>query len=163
MSMDVEIQGPTRICAATGRELKSGERFYGVLLDESGRFVRRDFAPEAWTTPPPGAIAYWSGRIPGTEKPRKPTFNDDLLLDCFTHLANAYEPDRLNFRYVVALLLMRRKRLKFEDAFRDESGRDVLMLRDSRSGTVHNVVDPRLTDEQMTSVQDEVFRVLGWE
>src|SRR5690349_13689558 len=125
--MDVEIQGPTRVCAVSGRDLKPGERFYGVLVDTNGQFVRRDFAAEAWTTPPPGAVAYWAGRVPDAEKPRKPTFNDDLLLDCFHHLAATNEPDRLNFRYVVALLLMRRKRLKFEDAYRDEHRRDVLM------------------------------------
>jgi len=162
MPMDVQIQGPTRVCAASGRELKPGEKFYGVLLEETGQFVRRDFAPETWTAPPQGAVAYWVGRIPAADRPRKPTFNDDLLIDCFGHLADASEPDRLNFRYVVALLLMRRKRLKFEDSYRDESGRDVLMLRDSRTGSLHNVVDPRLTEEQMTAVQDEVFKVLGW-
>lgn len=161
--MELEIQGPTRVCAGSGRELRPGERFYGALVDEAGKFVRRDFATEAWTTPPPGTIAYWAGRVPASERPRKPTFNDDLLLDCLTHLTGTGEPDRLNFRYVVALLLMRRKRLKFEDAFRDEAGRDVLILKDARGGAVHQVVDPRLTDEQISAVQDEVFRVLGWE
>lgn len=161
--MEIEIQGPTRVCAVSGRELKPGERYYGVLTDEAGHFIRRDFAAEAWTTPPDGVVAYWAGRVPAADRPRKPAFNDDLLLDCFTHLSDTNEADRLNFRYVVALLLMRRKRFKFEDAYRDEAGRDVLLLRDARGGTVHKVVDPRLNDEQITTVQDEVFRVLGWE
>ena len=161
--MSIDIQGPTRLCAGTGRELRPGERFYGVLVEEAGRFVRRDFAADAWTLPPSGAVAYWAGRVPAAERPRKPAFNDDLLRDCFAHLAAATEPDRLNFRYVVALLLMRRKRLKFEDASRDAAGRDVLVLREPKTGAVHHVVDPRLTDEQMAAVQDEVFQVLGWE
>ena len=46
---------------------------------------------------------------------------------------------------------------------RDEAGRDVLVLKDSKSGTVHQVADPRLTDDQIAAVQAEVFRVLGWE
>ena len=161
--IDYEIQGPTCICSVTGRELKAGDRFYGALVEDGGKLIRRDYAAEAWPGPPEGAVAYWSGRVPAADKPRKPVINDDLLLDCFDRLAGSSDPQKLNFRYVAALLLMRRKRFKFEDAIRDESGRDVLLVRDSRGGTMHQVVDPRLTDEQVTAVQAEVFRVLGWE
>ena len=85
-----------------------------------------------------------------------------LLLDCFHRLKDSADPDGLNFRYVAALLLMRRKRFRFEDVFRDEAGRDVILLRDARGGAVHQVIDPRLTDDQIAAVQAEVFRVLGW-
>lgn len=159
---DFDIQGPTRVCAVSGRELKPGDKYFAVLADEDGKFVRRDYAADAWPGPPPGAVAFWAGRIPSSDRPRKPVFNDELLLDCFDHLAGAAEPDRVSFRYVVALLLMRRKRLKFEDVVR-EDGRDVLLLRDARHGTVHRVADPRLTEDQTAAVQDEVFRVLGWQ
>ena len=160
---EYEISGVTRVCAATGRELKPGDRFYGALVDEGGKFVRKDYAADAWSGPPPGNVADWSGRVPAADKPRKPVVNDDLLLDCFDRLKGSNDPDGLNFRYVAALLLMRRKRFRFEDAIRDDAGRDVMLLRDARGGAVHQVTDPRLTDEQITTVQAEVFRVLGWE
>ena len=159
---DYEIQGPTRVCAATGRELRPGDRFHGVLLEEGGRFVRKDYAADGWAGPPAGAVAYWSGKVPAADKPRKPAINDELLLDCFDRLTDTTEPDGLNFRYVAALLLMRRKRFKFEDALRDEAGRDVLLVRDARGGKVHRIADPRLTEGQVAAVQAEVFRVLGW-
>ena len=161
---DYEIQGPTRVCAATGRELKPGDRFYGVLVEDGGKLVRRDYAADAWSGPPAAALAYWSGKVPAADnKPRKPVVNDELLLDCFERLKDSADPDGLNFRYVAALLLMRRKRFKFEDAFRDEVGRDVMLVRDARGGAVHQVADPRLTDDQVAAVQAEVFRVLGWQ
>lgn len=161
---DYEIQGPTRVCAATGRELKPGDRFYGVLFEEDGKFARRDYAADAWTEPPAGHVAYWTGRVPAADdKPRKPVVNDELLLGCFDRLKETADPDGLNFRYVAALLLMRRKRFKFEDVIRDAAGRDVLLIRDARGGTIHHVTDPRLTDEQTAAVQAEVFRVLGWD
>jgi hypothetical protein len=163
MATEFEIQGPTRVCAATGRELAPGDRFYAALTDEAGKFVRRDFAADAWPGPPPGAVAHWAGRVPASDRPRKPTFNDDLLLDCFRHLAEAAELDRVNFRYVVALLLMRRKRLKFEDARQRPDGSAVLVVRDAKSGSRHEVADPRLSAADVEAVQAEVFRVLGWE
>lgn len=161
---DYEIQGPARVCAATGRELKPGDRYFGALTEAAGKLVRTDYAADAWPGPPPGALAYWAGKVPPAgQKPKKPPINDDLLLDCFDRLKGGTDADAPNFRYVVALLLMRRKRFKFEDAARDEQGRDVLIVRDARGGAVHHVPDPRLTDGQIADVQAEVFRVLGWE
>ena len=161
---EYDIQGPARVCAASGRELKPGDRFFAALTENAGKLVRTDYAADAWPGPPANAVAYWASKVPRTDhKPRKAVVNDELLLDCFDRLKDSADPDGLNFRYVGALLLMRRKRFKFEDAIRDERSRDVLVVRDTRGGAIHHVVDPRLTDEQIAAVQTEVFRVLGWE
>jgi len=162
VTTDYEIQGPTRLCTASGRELKAGDRFYGVLVEDGGKLVRRDYAADAWPGPPDGHVAYWPGRVPAADQPRKAVVNDDLLLDCFGRLKATADPDGLNFRYVAALLLMRRKRFKFEDVFRDAAGRDVMLVRDARGGVVHQVYDPHLPDDRIEAVQAEVFRVLGW-
>jgi hypothetical protein len=159
----MQVQPPTRKCAVSGRELAAGERVYSALTEEAGAFVRRDYAADAWPGPPPAAVAHWAGRVPATQAARKPTFNEELLLDCFHHLAGRADADRAAFRYVVALLLMRRKRLKFEDAVTRPDGSSVLILRDARGGGRHEVPDPRLTDAQTEAVQAEVFRLLGWE
>ena len=159
---DYEIQGPARVCAATGRELKPGDRFHAVLTEDGGKFVRTDYAADAWPGPPPGAVAHWAGTVPSADKPRRPVVNDELLLGCFDRLKDSADADGVNFRYVAALLLMRRKRFKFEDVVRDAAGADVLLVRDARGGAVHHVADPHLTDEQVGAVQAEVFRVLGW-
>ncbi|MFO0805973.1 MAG: hypothetical protein U0791_22945 [Gemmataceae bacterium] len=62
MATEYDIQGPTRVCAASGRELKPGDRFHGVLVEEDGKLVRRDYAEEAWNGPPEQKIAHWVGR-----------------------------------------------------------------------------------------------------
>ncbi len=157
-----QIQTPTRQCAATGRELKPGERFYCALLDEAGQLVRKDYAADAWPGAPEGVIAYWCGRIPASDSRRRPTINDEWLFDCFIHLGEAKEPAQKNFRYVIGLLLMRRKRFKFDDVLKRD-GEEYLLLRDAKSGTKYEVLDPRLGEAETAAVQDEVFRVLGWE
>ncbi len=156
-----QIQGPARLCARSGRELKPGEKFFSVLLETAGELARQDYAADAWPGPPEGAIAWWCGRIPAAGQPQRPVINDEWLVDCFSHLTDATEPGKRNFRYVVALLLMRRKRLKFEDV-RKRDGEEYLLLRDARTRAVHEVLDPRLNEAEITTVQDEVFRVLGW-
>jgi hypothetical protein len=69
----------------------------------------------------------------------------------------------VNFRYVVALLLMRRRRLKFEDQRRLPDGGELMVLKDARTGDRVEVADPRLAEDQIEKVQTEVFQLLGWE
>jgi hypothetical protein len=57
---------------------------------------------------------------------------------------------------------MRRKRFKFEDV-RKRDDQEFLLLRDGKTGARYEVLDPRLDDTEAASVQEEVFRVLGWE
>jgi hypothetical protein len=160
--LDYQIQPNTRRCSATGRDLKPGERYYSVLLDEDGKFVRRDYSAEAWQGAPPGAFSFWLGRIPSGDAKKRPPIDDELLLDCFARLEGDTEPGRVNFRFVLALLLMRRKRFKLEESV-VEDGDEVLVMRCTRSGAQHRVVNPQLTDEQIADVQEEVFQALGWD
>jgi hypothetical protein len=158
---DYQIDANSCRCAASGRALRAGERVYTVLLDEGGKFVRRDFGAESWQGPPANAFSFWAGRVPARDDQRRPPIDDELLLQCFHRLAGETEPRRINFRYVVALLLMRRKRLKFEEA-RVEDAQEVLCLRCPRTRELHKVVNPGLSDDHMAQVQEEVFKVLGW-
>jgi hypothetical protein len=159
---DYQIQANTRRCTITGRELRPGEKFYSVLLDEGGKFIRQDYSSEAWQGPPEKAFSFWSGRIPEAEHNRLPQIDDEMLAECCERLENETEPSRVNFRYVVALLLMRRKRFKFEEA-RTEGDQEMLYLRCVKTRKQIRVVNPRLTEEEMTAVQEEVFKVLGWQ
>jgi hypothetical protein len=159
---EYQIQPNTRRCAITGRALRPNERFFTALLETEGHLVRQDYSPEAWQGPPPAAFSFWSGRVPDGTESVKPRIDDDLLLECFDRLEGQTEKARLNFRYVVALLLMRRKRLKFEEST-TEGDREVLMLRSVRTGTSHRVINPGMPDDEMVAVQEEVFKVLGWQ
>jgi hypothetical protein len=159
---EYQIQPHTRRCSVTGRELKPGEKFYTALVEEGDRLLRKDYSGEAWQGPPAGAFGFWAGRVPPPDEGRRPHIDDELLLDCFQRLEGQEEPNKLSFRYILALLLMRRKRLKFEEA-RSEGGREILRLRCGRTRATYDVINPRLTVEELAAAQEEVFKVLGWE
>jgi hypothetical protein len=145
----------------SGRELQPGEKFFAVLVEEGDRFVRQDYAAEVWQGPPAGAFSFWAGRVPPKEASNRPRFDDEMLMDCFQRLENETEPRKVSFRYVVALLLMRRRRLKFEETIKDGEY-EKLSLRCTRSGTAFQVIDPKLSDDELEKVQEDVFQVLGW-
>jgi hypothetical protein len=159
---EYQIQANTRRCAVTGRDLQPGDRFYSVLRDEGGQFLRQDYSLEGWQGPPPGTFSFWAGRISVGEESRRLPIDDEMLANCFERLEGDTDPARVNFRYVVALLLMRRKRFKFDEA-RTEGDQEFLCLRCARSGNRYRVLNPRLTEPEMAAVQEEVFKVLGWE
>jgi hypothetical protein len=160
--VDYQIQGNTRRCAVTGRELRPGEKVYTVLLDRAGKFVRQDYGGEVWQGPPADAYGFWVGKVHSPEGPRRPPIDDELLLDCFRRLEGQRDPKRVQFRYIVGLLLLRRKRLKFEEA-RTEAGQEVMKVRCTKSREVFEVVNPGLGETEMETVQEKVFQVLGWE
>lgn len=159
--MEYQIEASTRRCSATGRELRPGERMYSVLRESGGRFSRQDYAAEAWTGAPADAFSFWVSRVPLAEEAKKPRIDDEQLLDCLRRLQGDTQPARAQFAYVVALLLLRRKRLKFESS-RVEAGQEILRFSCPRSRDTYEAVNPNLSDEDMAQVQEEVFRVLGW-
>lgn len=160
--MELTLQPPTRRCTASGRDLKTGERFFGVLVADGPKLARQDFAIDHWPGPPPQAVAYWVGQIPASDVPRRPAFDDELLLQCFRQLDGTDDPAQLNFRFVVTLLLLRRKRLRIEDEIVDAGG-SIMIVCDTKSNDRSQVRNPRLTAEDLRAAQDEVFRLLGWD
>jgi hypothetical protein len=81
-------------------------------------------------------------------------------VECFHRLEGEEEPSKRSFRFVLALLLMRRRRFKLEETHQQD-GHDVLVLRCPRTGAQHEVLDPGLSDEELEGVQDDVFRAIG--
>jgi len=158
---DYQIQPNTRRCAVTGRELQVDERFYTALVQEGDHFLRKDYSTEAWHGPPPGSFSFWTGKVPEAAASPRPRFDDDLLEECFHRLDDQGDPGKVNFRYVVALLLMRRKRLKFEQVIK-EGDEERICVTCISTGVKYQLVNPRLSDDEMARVQEEVFKVLGW-
>ena len=155
-----QIQTAARTCARTGRNLKPGETFFSVLYERDGQWVREDISTEAWTSAPAEAFSFWRTRMPEEGQPKKPALDDEMLWSCFQRLPEQSDPKQTAFRYVLALLLMRRKKLRFEE-MRRENGQEWLVVRDPKQKKLLQILDPRLTEQQMTEVQEELENLLG--
>jgi hypothetical protein len=160
--IDYQIQPNTRRCAVSQRALLPGEKVSSVLMVEEGKLVRRDYALERWQGPPAGAIGFWMNRVAAPDAKKKPAVNDELLLEFFTQLEGQTEAAKVSFRYILALLLMRRRRLRFEESA-TEGETEVMVVRCTGTGESYRVINPNLGASELESVQDDVFRALGWE
>lgn len=105
---------PSRVCSATGRAFEPGEKIFTFIFEENGEIQRRDLCAEAFATAkrPENALAWWSSRLPSNADKKEKLAPNDAALDLFESLAD--RPDEAALRYVLALLLTRRRVLRFE-------------------------------------------------
>jgi hypothetical protein len=112
MLLDFEVQRSTRRCAATNRPLDPGDVCYSVLEVKGAEVVRRDFCREAWSGPPESAFGWWKWCVPEPATKKIKLAPNEVLLELFDQLAE--RPDQQDMRYVLALLLVRRRVLRLD-------------------------------------------------
>jgi hypothetical protein len=112
MLLDFEVQRCTRCCAATERALNPGDECYSVLEIAGADVIRKDYSPEAWTGAPDAAFGWWKSRVPEPTARKIKLAPNDVLLELFDQLADKSEQQDL--RYVLALLLVRRRVLRVD-------------------------------------------------
>ncbi len=188
-----DVQRPSGVCVATGRAMEPGEACYSALVDvpEAEREVgdtvgmrRVDVSAAAWEGGgdvegfrPPHLFSYWKTQVPQPNEKKKTFVDDAVLLNLLRRLEDATQPQRLAFRYVVALILMRKKLLRYDGSDRvdDPNGdgpvqewwrftpkRDLSKghLGKWDEGETLRVLDPKLDAEQVEAVTAQLGEVL---
>jgi len=156
--LDFELQRSSRRCAATGRDLLPGELFYSVLVSEGGEVHRRDYAADAWQGPPPQAIGWWKSQVPTPESRKKTWAPSDVMLHYFTEAEG--DRAREDLRYVLALLMTRRRIVRQETTETDESGQQWLNLYCPRNEAQYRVKVVLPTEERVQEIQRDLERLL---
>ena len=156
--MDYEIPRCTRHCSITGRELTPGEVYYSAVVAEGAELVRRDFSREAWKGPPEKVVGWWNAQITGVDAKRMHWAPNDVMLQLFEQLEGQQE--KLAMRYVLALLLVRRRVMRLEETERDEQGREMLVLYCPRRDLTYRTLVAVPDESHVNQIQDELARLL---
>lgn len=159
MTQQWQVESASGSCAVTGRKLEEGEEFYTVLFEDGESFRRVDFSLKAWEAPPEGCFCYFKTRVPVREKAKKLLVDNDLLVNFFLRLKDETEPVRLQFRFVLALILMRKRLLRYETS-QVEEGQEIWRMVLAKDQSPHRVVNPRLTDDQIEGVSAQLSAIL---
>jgi hypothetical protein len=158
MMLEYDIQRCSRRCAATERELADGETCYSVLVSEGGGVVRRDYSAEAWAGPPENAIGWWKATVADPSKGRPHWAPNDVMLSYFERLLE--DPAAEDARYVLALLLVRRRLLRLESSQRDAAGRETLVLYCPRNEAEYRVAESVPSPERAAAIQQQLAELL---
>lgn len=156
--MDYEVQNFTRHCSVTGREIVPGEWYYSVLFAEGADTKRCDYSMEAWQGPPPESIGYWKSQVPDKTAKRKHWAPNDVILQFFDELAQ--QPDKQDVRYVLTLLLIRRRVFRLEEEERDPSGNEVLTVYCTRRDTTYTVPAVMPDQSKIDAIQQQLSALL---
>jgi len=154
-----DVERTSGVCAQTGEPIQEGEAFYSVLFEEGDSFRRADYGLAAWDGPPEGAFCYYKTRMAVKEKRKKTFVDNEMLRAFFLKLAGETEPARVRFRFVIALILMRKRILRYEHAVTTD-GVEVWHMRLTRDPTVHKVVNPRMSEDQIEEVSGQLSEIL---
>ncbi len=165
-SSSYPVARPIGTCAATGSVIAPGERYVATFVQRDGSeiFERLDYSAAAWEggarpQSPLSIFAIWSAVMPAGDGKRKMLLDDDEVLDLFEQLAEANHAKQLSFRYVLALLLIRRRILTLEG-----SKPGLLQVKIKRpiaemaQQPVIDVVDPGMDD---SAIADAIEQMSG--
>jgi len=168
-SRQYEIARPTGVCAATGEAINPGDVMVATLAErqEDDGFERRDYSAEAWEkgARPAGMIGHWRTVMPEPGTEPKPFIDDDSLLGLFHQLEDAEEPSRLAFRFVLALMLLRKRMLR-PAGMEKREGQSIMLVRArgpegwSADDPPIEVIDPGLDEQTLESVTEQLGQVI---
>lgn len=179
-STSYDIQRPTGVCAFTGRALAPGEAYTATLVEvdqsadekpAAGSGLKRlDVSLTSWEQGQrPGELfCFWRATVPLPEEKKKLFVDDDVLLNLFCRLEDAEQPDRQAFRFVLALILMRKKMLKYGSSEQrsDAAGTAQewwLMRGKSVEGAepeTFEVLNPGLDEQRLAQVAEQLGEIL---
>lgn len=163
MTADWEITRAGPACSRCARALAPGDDHFSVLLDNKTEFVRQDVCPDCWNrSAPPECVGFWKTQVPRRDAKRKKFVDDDVIVNFFERCDGTDDPLKCNFRFVLGLVLLRKRLLKYENTV-VEDGREYWSMKPAAGGEPVRVLNPRLTEEQITQVSEELGKILNTE
>lgn len=167
MALDREykINVSSRRCGTCGRAFLVNDVYYSAVVEteEEGRLARQDFCPDCWK--PGGAyFSFWKTHVPEPqeEPSRGPRLVDvERLMQMFQRLEDSEDEQARRFRYVLALALMRKRRLRLLESRRLGGGRgEELRVREVGAEREYTLVCPGLSEAELASVADRLREIL---
>src|SRR5450432_1724963 len=159
-----DVSRPLGKCHITGEPIEPGKKFMAALRETPAGFERLDISLDAWKTfDRKDVIAFWQSVMPSPQETKKKLFVDDqVLCELFERLANAEEPAKLNFRFVLGLILMRKRMIVYENTRNDE-GKEIWKVRFRGREDFLDLINPKLAEEQVMEVSQQLGEILNEE
>jgi hypothetical protein len=159
MAKEYDITGASASCRSCRRQFEPGEEFVAVLHDRGTEFQRDDFCTDCWGARQEEAreaFSVWHGRMPVPDEPARKLVSNEALVEFFEKLDGQEEPAKVNLRFVLALMLMRKKMLVYDRSETDDAGREVWIMHFKSEPAPLSVIRPQLNEEQIGEVSAQL-------
>lgn len=157
---DWEIKKPLGQCYGTQEPFEPGQDYYAALVETDQGLERRDFSIPYWQQHTPAVYCFWKTRMASPEQKKKLFVDDEMLMAFFDRLAEETDPEKINFRFVLTLILMRKRKLKYEGSQTDAAGRELWTMRVTGQDRTETVINPHLTEDQIEQLSGQMGQIL---
>ena len=146
-------------CCGTGKEFEYAEEYFAALIETEEGLQRRDFCADYWNEKQPRVYCYWKTKRPNPDQKKNIFVDDEMLMAFFERLELENEQEKINFRFVLALVLMRKRRLKY-DSSKTDNGKEIWRLRITGEKEFVEVDNPHLDEEQVQQLSSQLGQIL---
>ena len=158
-----DVGRPHGLCAVCSQPLLPDQKLMAALRETPTGFERLDCMLECWDKlDRSGIVAHWKTVMPKTEAKKKVFVDDEVLCDLFQKLSEVTEPAKINFRFVLGLILMRKKMLVYDRSEKKEN-QEIWTMHFRGNEESMQLLNPQLTEEQMQDVSVQLGQILNEE
>lgn len=184
-----DVARPTGQCAFTSRAFEPGEAYMATLVEcdaedaaaqagesaASALGLRRvDVSLQAWEAGrrPPRLFSHWRAVAAAPTQKKRLLVDDQVLMSLMQRLEDTDDPQRLAFRFVLCLILMRKRLLRHEGMEQREAGGRtqewwLVRQRGQQEGQpgrnddrLYHVLNPRLDESRIEQVTSQLGEIL---
>jgi len=164
MGKDYNISKHGGHCCRCEKPFEPGAAIVTTIWEDDEDFLRKDFCAECWDADAAEDEAkpfgVWRTKVPTPQEKKKLFIDDELLVNFFERLADEQEPARINFRFVLALVLMRKRLLIYDRSDTDADGGELWTMHLRGDDRKHMVVNPKMDEEQTAEVSEKLGEIL---
>jgi hypothetical protein len=166
LMIEWNIQSRAHACQACTKAFADKEPFHTLLFDQRHGYDRLDVCEDCWksqysqgATDRKGFISYWQSvyAVPPAAPPE--AIQKDTAETLLRKLVERNEPEHAAARYILAVMLERKRILKVK-AQCSEDGQRVFIYEYPKTGDLFNIADPNLQLDQLEEVQRDVAHLL---
>lgn len=175
MTQDWNVNRLGERCTSCGRTFEVGEWVQTLLYACGDGYERRDYCPPcAGAAAAELQVGAWRARRPAPGPPKARPLDREAILEFFRRLESEAAPEKVEFRFVLALLLWRKKVLRLEDSRPvlpggedapspavGGEGQDVWYFLHPADGTRHAVIRPEISDERVDRLSESLESLLA--
>ncbi len=162
MTTDWDIQSRASACTTCQDPFADKQSYHTLLSMTSAGYQRRDLCTECYINAArEGVLSYWQGeyKMPPPPPPEPIEKNDAESL--LRKLVESTDPNHAAARYILAVMLERKRILKHRDTTHEADGKELLIYEHAQTGESFTIPDPKLRLDQLVDIQQQVADLLA--
>lgn len=167
MAKEYNIDKTAGQCVACEKPIAPGQELMATVAEGEEELLRQDYCLECWQADPqddsPALLGVWRTRVPTPKEKTRLLVDDELLVNFFQRLEGTDVPARINFRFVLALVLMRKRLLVYDRGKKHDDGTETWTMHLRGDQTEYAVTDPNMDEEKIAVVSRQLGEIMEGE